>query len=544
MNFRSGYRRALGRLGFLLAVATVCGGSAVANEPAPTWEEPPAFQDAPAPETFSIREYRIIGSKILPRDIVDKAVYGFLGPGRTPEDVEKARSSLEEAYHKEGYQTVSVGIPPQSVNSGVIVLKVTEATVGRLRVKGSRFFDINKIKRLAPALAEGSVPNFNDVQRDIIALNQSGDLQITPSLAPGVDPDTVDVELTVKDKFPLHGSAELNNRYSPNTTPLRFDAAVRYDNLWQWGHTIGAAFQIAPQRPSDALVYSGYYIARTEAIDWVSLMLQATRQNSEVATLGGTDSLGNGEIYGGRLLFNLPSKKGFFHSASLGIDYKDFSQDLVVGNQTVSSPLQYWPFSINYNASSAGKHYETGFSGGIVFAFRGTSAQEAIDFDNRRYNSSANFFYFRGGIDHTQKLPWDFQLLAAVQGQATANPLVDTEQFSLGGLNTVRGYLESTVVGDNAISGTLQFQTPSLLSRLPEGNEWRFFAFIDAGYAMLNDPLPEQTSTFSLWSYGVGTSLRLIGHVNGEFLIGIPQITQEPCTAGSPLFTFRISAEL
>jgi hemolysin activation/secretion protein len=121
---------------------------------------------------------------------------------------------------------------------------------------------------------------------------------------------------------------------------------------------------------------------------------------------------------------------------------------------------------------------------------------------------------------------------------------VDTEQFSLGGLNTVRGYLESTVVGDNAITGTLQFQTPSLLSRLPEGNEWRFFAFIDAGYAALNDPLPEQESTFSLWSYGFGTSLRLVGHINGEFLIGIPQITQEPCNAGSPLFTFRISAEL
>jgi hemolysin activation/secretion protein len=530
------------RVGFAIMLSSMAG--AMGNEPQSAMEEPPPFQDAPPSETFLIREYRIIGSKTLPRDAVDKAVYGHLGKGRTPEDVENARTALEKAYHEEGYQTVSVSIPPQSVNSGVIVLKVTEATVGRLRVKGSRFFDIEKIKRLAPALAEGSVPNFNDVQRDIIALNQSGDLQITPSLAPGVEPDTVDVELAVKDKFPLHGSIELNNRYSANTTPLRLDAAVRYDNLWQRGHTIGAAFQVAPQRPSDALVYSGYYIARTEAIDWASLMLQATRQNSEVSTLGGTDSLGNGEIYGGRLLFNLPSKKGFFHSASLGIDYKDFAQDLVVGNQTISSPLQYWPFSINYNASSAGKHYETGFSGGVTFSFRGTSEQEAIDFDNRRYNSSANFFYFRGGVDHTQKLPWDFQLLGAVQGQATANPLVDTEQFSLGGLNTVRGYLESTVVGDNAITGTLQFQTPSLLSRLPEGNEWRFFVFVDGGYAALVDPLPEQESTFSLWSYGVGTSLRLVGHINGEFLIGVPQITQEPCKAGSPLFTFRISAEL
>ncbi len=524
----------------LAASASARQGSSAADS---AFENPPPFVDAEPPATFPIREYRIVGSKTLSRDSVDKAVYNHLGPGRTPEDVENARTALEKAYHDEGYQTVSVSVPPQGVQSGVIVLRVTEAPVGRLRVKGSRFFDIEKIKRMAPSLAEGAVPNFNDVQRDIIALNQNGDLQITPSLAPGKNPGTVDVELTVKDKFPLHGSVELNNRYSPNTTPLRLDAALRYDNLWQLGHTIGAAFQIAPQRPSDALVYSGYYIARTEAIDWAALMLQATRQNSEVSTLGGTDSLGNGEIYGGRLLFNLPPKKGFYHSASLGLDYKTFTQDLVVGNQTISSPLNYWPFSASYNANSIGKHYETGLSAGITFSFRGTSEQEAVEFDNRRYNSSANFFYFRGGIDHTQNLPWDFQLLAAVQGQATANPLVDTEQFSLGGLNTVRGYLESVVVGDNAVCGTLQFQTPSLLAWLPEGNEWRFFVFVDAGYAMLNDPLPEQESSFTLWSYGIGTSIRLVGHLNGEFLVGVPQITQEPSEAGSPLFTFRLSAD-
>lgn len=507
-------------------------------------ENPPAVVDPQPPQTFLIREFRVVGAKALPVGAVDKALYKFTGSARTPEDVENARASLETAYHDAGYQTVSVSVPPQGVNTGVFVLQVTEATVGRLRVKGSRFYDIERIKKMAPALAEGTVPNFNDVQRDMIALNQTSDLQVTPSLAVGKTPGTVDVDLTVKDKFPLHGSVDLNNRYSANTTPLRLDASARYDNLWQLGHTIGASFQVAPQRPSDALIYTGYYIARTPSIDWVSLMLQATRQNSEVSTLGGSNSLGNGEIYGGRFLFNLPSKTGFYHSASMGVDYKDFAQDLVVGNQTISSPLTYWPVSINYNASSIGKHYETELGAGITFCFRGTGTQEAIDFDNRRYNANANFFYFRGNVAHTQKLPWDFQLFGEVQGQATANPLVDTEQFSVGGQSTVRGYLESVVTGDNAIVGTIEFRTPSLLRWLPKGNEWRFFAFIDAGYAMFNDPLPQQTSNWTLWSYGFGTSIRLVDHINGDFFIGIPQVTQAPSEAYQPLFSFSISAEL
>lgn len=500
--------------------------------------------NASTPQALYIKEYRVIGSKTLPRGEIEKAVYGYLGPGRSEQDVEQARAALEKAYHDLGFQTVSVNVPPQRPTHGIVVLQVTEATVGRLRVKGSRFYSVEQIKKMAPSLEEGTVPNFNDVQRDIIGLNQIADRQVTPSLKPGVIPGTVDVELTVKDKLPLHGSVELNNRYSANTTPLRLDLSARYDNLWQLGHTIGLGFQIAPQRPSDAIVYSAYYIARMPSIDWLGLMLQATRQNSQVATLGGTNSLGNGEIYGGRFLINLPSRNGFFHSLSVGMDYKHFIQDLTIGNSLVSSPVSYWPFSLNYNATSVGKHYETALNAGVTFSFRGTSSQEEYEFDNRRYNADTNFFYFRGSLEHTQKLPMDFQLFASVQGQATADPLLDTEQFSLGGLSTVRGYLESVVVGDNALCGSLELRTPSLLGWLGDGHECRVFVFLDGGVATLNDPLPEQTSQFNMWSYGIGGTIRIFDHVNGEFVVGVPQITQAPSEANQPLFTFRLWAEL
>jgi len=528
---------------FSLVAPLDLSAQGLAEDPPPTKAVTDQI-NAATPQTLFIKEYRVIGSKTLPRGEVEKAVYEYLGPGRTEEDVEHARAALEKAYRDLGFQTVSVNVPPQNPARGIIVLQVSEAAVGRLRVKGSRFYSVEQIKKMAPSLAEGTVPNFNDVQRDLIALNQMADRQVTPSLKPGVIPGTVDVELTVKDKLPLHGSVELNNRYSANTTPLRLDLAVRYDNLWQLGHTIGLGFQIAPQRPSDALVYSGYYIARMPSIDWLGLMLQATRQNSEVATLGGTNSLGNGEIYGGRFLVNLPSRNGFYHSLSLGMDYKHFTQDLEIGDSIVASPVSYWPFSLNYSASSIGKHYETELSAGVTFSFRGTSSQEEVEFDNRRYNADANFFYFRGSLAHTQKLPFDFQLFGEVQGQATANPLLDTEQFSLGGLSTVRGYLESVVVGDNALCGTLEFRSPSLLGWLGEGHEWRVFVFLDGGVATLNDPLPEQTSQFNLWSYGVGSTIRIFDHVNGEFIVGVPQISQAPSEANQPLFTFRLWAEL
>lgn len=530
-------------------IVASCGGLSYGLSQAlpPEPELPPPLPRletaADAEQTLYIREYRVVGTKILPRGDVEEAVYPYLGPGRTAADVEQARVALEGTYKEKGFQTVSVSVPMQNPRNGIIVLTVTEAPVGRLRVNGSRFYDIDKIKHRAPSLKEGTVPNFTDVERDIIALNRSSDLQVTPSLKPGVVPGTYDVELTVKDKLPLHGKVELNNRYSANTTPLRLNLDLRYSNLWQLGHTIGFGFQIAPQRPSDALIYSGYYIAPVPGLNWLSIMLQGIRQNSNVSTLGGTAVAGNGEIYGGRLLFDLPSRPGFYQSASLGLDYKHFTQDMSYGDELVGSPITYWPFIASYDAAFVGKGRVTELSAAITFHFRGMGSTE-VEFDNRRYNADGNFLYLRGSLGHEQDLPYGFQLYGLIQGQVSGTPLVDSEQFALGGLNTVRGYLESSVLGDSAVAGTMELRSPSLLSWLGDGFEWRVFGFIDAGAAFINDPLPEQTSQYNLWSYGFGGNLQLFHHINGALVLGVPMVTQSPSMANEPFLSFRVWGEL
>ena len=493
--------------------------------------------------TTYIREYRVKGSKVLPAGEVEEAVYPFLGPGRGVGDIEGARAALEKVYQEKGYQTVSVEIPQQEPRGGVVYLQVNENPVGRLRVKGSRYFSLDQIKKGAPSLAEGKVPNFNDVARDIVSLNQMGDRRITPTLRPGVEPGTVDVDLNVKDTLPLHGSVELNNRYSANTTPLRLNGAVSYTNLWQLGHTVGFSFQVAPQDLDDAQVYSGYYIARIPGVDWVSFMLQGTRQNSNVSTLGGGAVAGNGEIVGGRVLFTLPAPntKGFYHSLSVGLDYKNFAQDLTLGGQLTGTPITYWPFSLDYNAALAEANSTTEINAGVVFA-SGAMGGSEVEFDNRRYNADGSFFYFRGDVAHTQELPWGFQAYGQVQGQASGEPLVDSEQFAGGGLDTVRGYLESEVLGDNALIGSFELRSPSL-PKVAKIDEWRVYGFVEGGSLTLNDPLPEQQSRFDLASVGAGSRLKLLNYLNGSVDAGVPLISQSSSTAGEVRVTFRIWGE-
>lgn len=515
--------------------------------PEPVDETPRAVQP-----TIYIREYRVTGAHVLPAVEVERAVYPFLGPMRTTDDVEQARQALEKAYRDKGWQTVTVEVPPQRPRHGVVVMNVTENKIGRLRVNGARFFLPEQIKRHVPSLAPGVVPNFDEVTRDIIALNQLADRRVTPVLSPGIDPGTVDIDLNVKDKFPLHGSIEVNNRYSPNTVPLRLNGSISYNNLWQLGHSIGVSAQVAPELTDDAKIYSGYYLFRAPSWQRFSVILQGTKQDSNVSTLGGAAVAGRGEIAGIRAMINLPGRTGFFHSLSAGFDYKHFDEDVIVGGEAFSTPIEYWPFTLSYGATWSGKKSFTELNLAANFHIRGMGS-EPVEFDNKRYNADGSYLYLRGDASHTHDLPGGFQAYVKAQGQITGDNLINSEQFAGGGLATARGYLESEILGDNAVFGTVELRTPSVFDLFgkskkknddePARNEWRFYAFLEGGRLTVNDPLPDEKDRHDLASWGVGSRMKLFGHLNGSIDISFPLINASPTLADDAFVSFRAWAE-
>jgi len=521
---------AIGSQFVTLRAAVICLFSGIPWQPLTAGEIP----------GFYIREYRVEGAKRLKNLEVEAAVYPFLGPGRTPDDVELARVALEKVYHDKGFQTVSVLVPQQDPRRGVIRLEVVEGKVGRLRVNGARFFLPSRIKREAPSLAEGKVPDMNQVSKDIIGLNRLADRRVTPVLRPGVEPGTVDIDLNVEDKLPLHGSLELNNRYSPDTTALRLNGSLSYGNLFQKGHTGGLSFQIAPENLDDAMVFSGYYLARVS--DGVSLMIQGTKQNSNVSTLGGAAVGGRGEILGLRALYDLPTTAKFYQSCSIGIDYKNFGEDIVTGDTTTSSPIEYYPFCVNYGATWLAENRFTEFNTSLNFHLRGMGSG-AQDYANKRYNADGNYVYIRSDLSHTRDLKGGSQLFGKIQGQLASQPLINSEQIAGGGLDTARGYLEATALGDNGIFGTAEFRSPSLIGKPDKtGNrsdEWRFHAFAEGGVLGIDDPLPSQQQRFGFASVGAGTRFKVINRYHGSLDVAVPLIDQTDAQSGAVRVTFR-----
>jgi hemolysin activation/secretion protein len=456
---------------------------------------------------FDVFEYRVEGSTLLPVTVVEQAVYPHLGETKTLADVEAAREELEKAYHGAGYLTVLVSIPQQKVDGGVVRLAVTEAPVDRLRVVESRYFSLGAIKAGAPELAEGNVPHFPQMQEELAALNRSPDRRITPVMRPGKTPGTVEVDLKVQDALPLHGGIEVNNRYSQDTTPTRLTASLRYDNLWNRQHGLGLTVQTVPENPDESRVFSASYTWPLASGNF--LAFYGVKSDSDVAAVGTLNVVGKGVILGARYILPLRGSEDFFHTATLGVDHKDFDQAVrLIGSGGFNTPITYMPFTLGWDGTWLDQGRSSKLGVAFNFHLRGLVGDEQ-EFADKRFKGRPGYAYLRGTVSHSETGRGGWGASARASWQLAGQPLISNEQFAIGGAETVRGYLESAALGDKGLALSLEASTPNFAKRLSDAlDDAHALTFFDGGTVKVIDPI---TADDHYTLAGAGLGLRMKG---------------------------------
>lgn len=459
-----------------------------------------AAEAAPTQEAaFDILEYDVEGNSVLQARDIERAVNPYLGPGRHFADVEAARKALESVYQSAGYQTVFVEIPEQRIVEGVVHLRVVEGTVDRSSVVGSRYYELGQIKSQVPELAPGTVPNLNDLQEQLAQVNRTPDRQVAPIMRPGRTPGTVDVDLAVKDQLPLHGELELDNHNSAFTSPMRLNAALRYDNLWQADHSLGLNYQVSPQNHSEVDVLYATYLWKFKDIPDV-VSLYGVRSNSNVAVLGSSTVLGKAKIAGIRWIHPFTPTgytiAGWFHSLSFGFDRKDFGQtNLAVetGIPDILPPITYNPITLNYSGAWSGAYRQLQYSFGASSAPRGLFGNSDLEFAGRRVVASAGYLEWKYNASYEDRFSHHVAGFVRIDGQQTVDPLIPNEQYTAGGADSVRGYRESEVLGDRGVRSNVEFRfSPLAWTSVAEPRSLYALVFFDLGYLHTLDPLGPQ----------------------------------------------------
>jgi hypothetical protein len=154
---------------------------------------------------------------------------------------------LQLLYRNLGFATVGVTLPQQKLTNGVVRVLVVEGLLSDITVTGNRYYSLNNVRRALPSLTTNILINTKWFQPELDRANANLDRQIYPVISPGPDPGTTALTLKVKDRLPLHGHIEVNDKSTPDSPLLRIDTAIQYNNLWQLNHQAGVEYNFSPQ---------------------------------------------------------------------------------------------------------------------------------------------------------------------------------------------------------------------------------------------------------------------------------------------------------
>ena len=520
--------------GMLLALAALSGAAAFGQNAGA-----PAASSAAAEQAFDVLEYRVVGNTVLEGRDIERLLYPLLGARKTLGDVEAARKALEDLYHTRGYGTAFVDIPPQTVQGGVVRLRVTEGVLESRVIHGGKYFAERDVIAQLPAATPGQVLQLSKLQEQLSVINsETPDRSVVPVLKAGSAPGTVDLALTESDTLPLHGSFELNNQATLDTHALRGIASLNYGDLFGRLDNLALQYQFTPQELYQVRVFALNYTSHPLEFG-LQPSLSYINSNSNVPTGGTLGVLGIGEITSAKLLYPILSSPASVQSVNIGVDYKHFRNTINQSAETtLDTPITYLNLSAGYSGFWHADPVITTLS---VTANAGP--RHAVNnpevFENDRFKGRANYADLRADLSSSIVLPLDFGLRLRAAGQGATEPLITNEDYSLAGADGVRGYLEAEELVDAGIKGTAQFISPRL--RRGEHTLGDAYAFFDAGRGKVYDALAGQPGNITLRSWGLGLDVLPGEKVTGSVTYARALDTASVTRAGSSrvLFVLR-----
>jgi hemolysin activation/secretion protein len=502
----------------------------------------PAASKSAAPvqpeQHFDINEYRVVGNSAVTGRDIERTLYPLLGPNKTFADIEAARTALEKLYHDQGYGASFVDIPPQTVDDGIVRLRVTEGRIERTQINGARYFPERDVIAKLPAAAPGTVLQIPKLQSELTAVNgETADRSVVPVLKAGSTPGTVDIALKVNDTLPLHGSLEVNNQATIDTRELRSIASLSYADMFGRLDTFALQYQFTPQLFDQVRVFAANYVMHPFD-SGLQPSFTYINSNSNVPAAGTSGVLGIGEISSAKLAYPVMTTPNSLQSVSIGADYKHFRNTINQNDATaLVTPITYMNLSAEYDGFWRMDRVSTTLSLSADAGPRGL-VNNSSTFANDRSKGEANYFYLRWDLATVIKLPAEFNLRLRVAGQGATEPLITNEDYSIAGSDGVRGYLEAEELGDKAVKGTIQLTSPG----------WRrgghvigdVYGFYDAATMSVIDPLAGEPAGITLRSWGCGFDIlpgeRLTGSVAWAKALDAASVTK----AGSSRAVFLL----
>lgn len=496
--------------------------------PPPVAAAPPVSAPPGAAEIrLVLKRVTIEGMTVYAPQEVAALYAPLLGREVSLADVYGIADALTAKYRNDGYILSQAFLPPQEIDNGGVKIAVVEGFVDKVTFQGApeksrRFLDAfgKKIRASRPL-------NARDLERYVLLMNDLPGISARAVLsASEKTPGASDVTLVVARK-PVDLFLQADNRGSDFVGPWQFNGSARLNN-WL-GFFEGIDLQAAATPDGKEMRHGG--------ITW----RQPLNSEGTVLAVGGSITstepgftLAPFDVNGLARSASVSVSHPFLRARSRNVsgtakfDYLNSYRHDNLGLGPVRDRLRVLRLGGTFSATDrfAGSNSLSAEASKGLGLF---GASEKGSPRVTRPEGDPKFLKGTISASRLQRIAGPFELYAAVTGQRSADTLLASEEFGVGGAGFGSAYDSSEITGEDGIAGRLELRASNFAATPLDFLQ--AYAFWDAGRVWDRDNAIVRDRERSLASAGGGLRFALNAGLDGSVELAKP-LTRDVSTKG------------
>lgn len=491
------------------------------NEPEPELKTAP---DASIPENpssttpqtlFFVRQIDVLGSTVLESEIAEIA-QPYENREVSLSDLIELRSAITQLYVENGYTTSGAFIPNnQDLSGGVVQVQVVEGKLEKVEITGLKRLRKSYVRDRITVATKAPL-NQNRLE-DALKLLQLEPLieSINAELTAGSSPGQNVLLVDVKQAPAFSSSVSFDNYRAPSIGTLQGSLEVAHGNVLGFGDRFRGEYNITEGLDLYDVGYTVPFNARNG-----TLGIRYSNSDSEIISAAFRDLDIRSESETLSFSLRQPIIRKPETEVALGLSFdarrsqtfllEDLPFSFSPGPDEGESKVRALRFSQDW----IDRRTQRILAARSQFSF----GLDIFDATVNETGPSAAFFSWLGQFQWVQQLSSRNLMITQFSAQLTPDSLLPLERFSIGGIDTVRGYAQNQLLADNGILASVEFLLPLTKKR----DRLQLNPFIEAGTVWNNSEANPTPSTLA--SVGLGVRWKIYQGLNARLDFGLPLI--------------------
>lgn len=471
--------------------------------------------------SLKLTSVTIEGSTVYAENELARLYEDRIGQEVAVAEVFRIADEITVKYRNDGYILSRAIVPPQTVEDGMVIIKVVEGFINEIRIEGEFSEEQTLLNAYVDKIISSRPLAIKDLERYLLLIRDlpgiKSEATITASQnIPGASDLVISVQYKKSDSF-----VRLDNRGSKYNGPVRLWLGGGFNSLTDTHQRATITFTGAG-RGLKELTYLDLGYERLIGTEGKKLTFNLTNTKSrpgDFLRILGIDS----KTQSVKLGFSNPIIRSRAKNLTLYADFVVRNSETTIANDSeelsndrvrfISVGAQYDSTDRFGGINQIGLRLDLGMD--VLRA-----SQEGTPVLSRQYGQ-VDFTKLLLDVSRLQRLSENWSYLTSLKTQFTSDKLLASEEFGVGGERCVRAYDPSELTGDRGACLLLEFR----YGRTTGAETWtgyQLYGYLDGGTVKRIDPGALGKSA-SLVSFGLGTRFNYNESLSGSLEAAFPR---------------------